>query len=105
MQDHELIEILEEQNQQETENDAYWQFKQISDPQGLLSKDDLKYKGWNYNDTVEEEDGSITHEPLNIFSCNAPDICPEYGQKHNLLNEPGWKWFHHITKLKGNFNV
>ena len=23
-----------------------------------------------------------------------------YGQKHNLLNEPGWKWLHCIAKSK-----
>ena len=38
---------------------------------------------------VEWEDGSITHKPLNIFGCDAPEICVEYGQKHNLLNKPG----------------
>ena len=31
--------------------------------------------------------------------CNAPEICAEYGQKHDLPNEHGWKQFHHIAKL------
>ena len=43
---------------------------------------------------LEWENGSITHEPLNIFCHGAPEICAEYGQKHDLLNEPGRKCFH-----------
>ena len=68
--------------------------------QGPLNKDDSNYKGCNYNATVEWEYSSITHEPLNIFGHDAPEICAEYGQKHNLLNEAGWKQFCHIANQK-----
>ena len=51
--------------------------KQITSHKGLLNKNDTNYKGCNYNDTVEWEDGSITHEPLNIFGHDAPEICAE----------------------------
>ena len=96
----EVLEILEEQHQCKLENNTYWQFKQITGHQHCSNKDDLNYKGCDDNVTVEWEDSSITHEPLNIFGCDAPEICAESGQKHDLLNEPGWKWFHHIAKSK-----
>ena len=94
---HELLEVLEEPHQCDLENDTYWQFKQIPGYQGPLNKNDTNYKECNYNVTVEWEDGSIMHEPHNIFGHVAPEICAEYGQKHDLLNEPGWKCFHRIT--------
>ena len=97
---HELLEILEEQHQHELENNTNWQFKQITGHQGPINKDDTNCKRCSYNITVEWEDGSITHEPLNIFGHDAPEICVEYGQKHDLLNETGWKCFHHIAKSK-----
>ena len=56
--------------------------------------------GCSYNATVEWEDGSIPHEPLNIFGPDAPELCAEYGQKHDLLNVPRWEHFHHITNSK-----
>ena len=74
---HELLEILEEQHQQELENDIYQQFKHITGPQGPLRKKDPNYKGCNYNVTVEWEDRSITHEPLNSFGHDAPETCAE----------------------------
>ena len=57
--------------------------------QGPLNKNDPKDRGCNYNVTVEWEDRSITHKPLSLFGCDSPEICAEYGQKHNLLHEPG----------------
>ena len=83
-----------------TRNNTYWQFEQITGHQSPSNKDDRKHKGCSFNVTVEWEDGSITHEPHNIVSHNAPEICSEYRQKHNLLNEPGWKWFHHIHQIE-----
>ena len=79
----ELLEILEEQHQCKLENDNYWQFKQITGHQGPLNKDDSNYKGYDYNATVKWEDGSITHEPLNTFGHDAPEICAEYRHKHD----------------------
>ena len=35
-----------------------------------------------------------------IFGHDVPEICAEYGQKHDLLDEPGWKQFCHIAKSK-----
>ena len=97
---HELLETLEEQHQCELENDTFWQLKQKTGHQGPLNKDDMNYKGCSYNVTVEWEDDSITHGPLNIFGHDAPEICVEHRQKQDLLNEPGWKCFHCIAKLK-----
>ena len=102
---HELLEILEEQYQCKQDNYTYWQFKLIRGHQGPLNKDDSNYKGCNYNVTVEWEDSPITHEPLNIFGNHSPEMCAEYRQTLNLLNEPRWKQCHHIIKLKRNFNV
>ena len=72
---HELLEILEEQHQCKPKSDTCCQFKQMIGHQGPLNKDDLNYKGCNYNVTVKWEDGSITHKPNNIFRCDAPEIC------------------------------
>ena len=48
----------------------------------------------------------INHtQTLNIFDHDAPEICAEYRQKHNLLDEAGWKQLRHITKSKRNFSV
>ena len=68
---HELLEILEEQHQCELNNDVYWQFNSIIGHQGPPNKNDPNHKGCTYNVAVEWIDASVTHEPFNIFGCNA----------------------------------
>ena len=68
MGDVKLLGILEEQHEQELENDIYWQFKHtIIGYQGPLNRNDPIYKDCNHNVAEEWEDGSITHEQLNIL--------------------------------------
>ena len=39
-------------------------------------------------------------EPLKIVGLDMLELCAEYGQKHDLLNEPSSIWFCHVAKSK-----
>ena len=41
-----------------------------------------------------------SREPLKIVGLDALELCAEYGQKHDLLNEPSWIWFCHVPQSK-----
>jgi hypothetical protein len=79
------------------EQDVLWRYKNIIGHQGLISADDVAYKGCTYNVQVEWENGEITFEPLLIIAADDPVTCAIYAREHGLLDTPGWKRFKKIA--------
>ena len=95
---NEIIDIIADQCNEEQDTERKWMFKGITAHEGPLSPKHPNYYGSKYNVLVQWEDGSVTREPLDIFGKDDPVSCAQYAKDNNLLEEPGWKWFHHLAK-------
>jgi len=85
----ELCDLIERQDT--PPEDKIWMFKEIIDHQWPLKPGHKDYLGSKWNLKVLWEDNSTTWELLIVISKDDPVSCATYGEKHNLLNQPGWK--------------
>jgi len=93
----ELCDILEQQHLDELSNqDKLFTYKRIVTHIGPLKPTDPNYKGSTYNVRVEWEDGSITDEPLTVFSKDDPLAAAKYAKTNDLLETTGWK---HLKRI------
>ena len=84
--------------ERDEEDATVWKFRRIVAHEGPLIPSHPNYKGSTYNVMVEWEDGQVTSEPLSIIGADDPVTCTMYGNEHDLLDLPGWKWFKGIVK-------
>ena len=47
----------------------------------------------------------MTRELLDIFGKDDPVSCAQYAKDNNLVEESGWKWFHHLAKNEKKFKT
>jgi len=84
--------VEQEKAKEEGDMDQPWTFKEILAHKGLLTKHSPNWKHSKYNVQVLWDDGSTTWEPLNVICKDDPVTCAKYGQEHNLMDLPGWKF-------------
>ena len=99
-----IVNHLEKEDDDQTGSDREWKFKSIIGHEGPLSKDDPEYKGSRYNVLINWETAPPTYEPLDLIARDDPVTCGIYGEKHHLLEQPGWKRFKRIMNRKHTFN-
>jgi hypothetical protein len=79
--------------------------------EGPLTSKSRGYKKCTFNVHVvwDNEERTVTNEPLNKIKDIAPEICAKYGKRHGLLNTTGWKtlkeFLPEVTKPKGKPDV
>jgi hypothetical protein len=95
---NDILDYLERQEQEESEGDQLWKFREITAHQGPLAKTDKDYKGSKWNVLVEWETGECTYEPLDVIASDDPVTCAVYAKRNGLLDTPGWKQFRGIAK-------
>jgi hypothetical protein len=54
---------------------------------------------------IEWENGEITKEPLRIIAADDPVTCAKYARENGLLDQPRWKRFKHIAKMRKSLHV
>ena len=97
---NEIVDMLEHQFSEESEEERLWKFKCITAHEGTLKPTDDNCKGSSYNIMVEWEDGSCSAEPLHIIGADDPVSCAVYAKENNLLNTDGWKHFKQLANRK-----
>ncbi len=93
-----LIDYLNKETLEQATGEQLFMFKDIVGHQGPLKPGDKSYKGSAWNVLVGWEDGSETYEPLKMIGADSPVVVAKYGQRNNLLDQPGWKRFKHLAK-------
>ena len=99
---HDLLDKINSQQGLNDDGNQVWKFISFDGHVGPLTSKDQGYAGSSYNILVKWEDGSTTYEPLLILAKDAPDMCAQYAEQHNLLDTDGWK---QLKRHARNLNV
>ena len=73
-----------------------WKFNEIKGHQGPLNPNHQDYKGSRYNVLIAWEDGTESYIPM--ARVQDPVELAKYGERHKLLDMPGWKQFKRLAK-------
>jgi hypothetical protein len=73
------------------DGETIWKDKRISGHEGPLNKNHSSWRGDQYNDKVEWENGEVSYEPLHMIAADDPVMCGVYAKDHGLLDIDGLK--------------
>ena len=95
---NQLMDYMEQHTEPEELADGYFKFREIKAHQGPLKPNHQEYKGCSYNILVEWKAWVITYERLSVSAADDRVSCAEYGKKHGLLDQPGWRRLKRFAK-------